>query len=178
MNILSLNEAYEKNAFIYLCNGCGEVKDPNNPGRVCEPEEIPSVLSLKERVLYENYWSEGTGALMYVLRLADNTPAMGVGFLFSSGWCRELAEKVSGRKDIGKGELESRWMPRLFLAVSDMAGVILQQAAPDFDVYVGNKTDPDGHEMLVVVPYEDRDKIEKLARKLDTMVYEVVEELF
>lgn len=160
MSILSLNEAYEKNAFIYLCNACGDVNDPADPKRICTPEDIPSILRPKERVLFEKYWSEGSGALMYVLRIGEGTAAMALGFLFDSGWCRELAEKESGRKDIRDDELKSKWMPRLFLALSDAVSVSIQQIVPGFDIYVGNNTDPDGHEMLVVIPYSDRDKIE------------------
>ena len=100
MAIKSLNEAYEQDALVYLCNACGEVNDPDNMARVLlTDDEIKSVLSLRERNLFENYWSDDGGCHRYVLRLCGSDkkpqPAMALCFLFDGDWCRGIVKKLS-----------------------------------------------------------------------------------
>lgn len=177
MAILSLNEAYEKDTIKYLCNTCGDVNDPKDPGNM-KPVEAESVMTVKELVLYRRYWEEGSGCSMYVMRV-NGEPAMGLGFLFDDVWCQTLFQKKYGEhKVIEPDDMEDYWMPRLYRAVEDAANALLWKKAPGCNVYVGKNTDPEGHEILVVVPYDLREEIKNIADTLNECVYETVEELF
>ena len=43
---------------------------------------------------------------------------------------------------------------------------------------LGQNTDPDGHELLVVIPYEIRDQIDAIVERLNDAVYNVVGKCF
>ena len=177
MAIKSLNETYDRNELFYMCNACGEVNDPSIPGDMGfhQPEEV---MTPEEQQLYENYWAEGAGCCMYVLRIKERA-AMGLCYLFDTGWVKDvLDERPDVAKPVADEDIKQVWMPRVFAAVSKAAEAEIQGLAPGCDIYLGDWTDPDGHEMLVVVPYEKRDQIEGIAEKLYDAVYEVVKNLF
>lgn len=179
MAILSLKEAYEKNTLKYLCNSCGEVFDPEDsrPEQLCvaEPEKI---MNAKELVLYQQYWEEGLGCQMYVMRVKGE-PAIGLGYLFDEGWCEELiAKKVKQNLPVTADQMKECWMPRLYQAVNDAAQELIGNMVPGCDIYLGNMTDPDGHEMVIIVPYDKRENVRSIADQLYETLYQTVEELF
>lgn len=178
MAVKSLNDAIKQGAYKPLCNGCGDVFDPNDAARTCKPEELHGLWHKEEITLYEDYWNDNSGAYMYVLRLADGSAAMGLNFLFDADWCKDTLKNRRGKKNITEKEVKATWMPRLFHLLSEAAERVIQKAVPDYDIYFGEDTDPDGHELMVVVPYSDRDEINGTVRKLYYMVYQAVEELF
>lgn len=176
MAIKSLNEIYEKNGLLYMCNACGDINDPNVPGdtKTHLPEEV---MTPEEQVLYESYWTEDGGCCMYVLNV-EGKAAMGLCYLFDTGWCRDVVDGDSDpRHSVSDEDIERLWMPQVFTAITDASSKI-QELVPGCDIYLGEWTDPDGHEMLVVVPYEMRDQIKGISQKLYDTVYETVEKVF
>lgn len=171
MAIKSLNEAYEKDELVYLCNASGEVTDPDNTERVLmTDDEINSVLTLREQNLYRNYWTDGDDwCNRYVMRVGDR-PALGICYRFTQDWCRNIVKVLSGS--------DTPDMLRLFLALSDAARMAFEPLVPGCDLYIGDGTDPEGHELLVVVPYEMRDKADGIVEALDAVVYNAVEQIF
>ena len=177
MAIKSLNEAYEQKSIVYLCNACGEINNPEDPGDL-SPYQPEDMMSPQEQDLYEQYWLEDGACCRYVLRV-EGKPALGLCYLFSRSWCREV---VKGRRDIESEQadslMDSEWMPRMFMAVYDAATDHFEAQAPGCDLYIGENTDPDGHELLVVIPYHLRDRINETADRLNASVFCTVESTF
>lgn len=176
--VLKLNEAYEKKTLHYMCNGCGEANDPFHPGnmKLCRPEEV---MYAPELDLYNNYWTDSS--CMYVLRMGDvwgyNYAAMGLSYLFDCDFIRYIADKVGLLTDLTDEQVD-RLMPLMFKAITRAAEIFNREIAPGCDIYIGEYTDPTGHEMLVVVPYESRDKIETYCKALNDELEDVVTNLF
>ncbi len=161
----SLNKVYENNELFYYCNTCGDINIPNtNPLSWHNIDELP----LKERNLYENYWYDGAGCHMHVVNYKDN-PAMALGFLFDKSYLSDILDK----DDVTEKDMES-----FYAAVMDYAKMLEKDnEISDCEILVGENTDPDGHELLVIIPYEKRTEIEKIAKYLDKHVYDTVEKL-
>lgn len=67
---------------------------------------------------------------------------------------------------------------KLYNAISDYAKILEKDKIVAFcDIAVGDYTDPDGHELLVIIPYERRTEIKKIAEALENVVYNGVESL-
>lgn len=161
----SLNKVYEDKELFYYCNACGEINIPNtDPLSYHETDELP----LKERNLYENYWSDDICGCMYVVNYKGN-PAMAICFLFCECYLCDI---------FGKSTVTEEDMSVFYDAVCDYAKMLEKEEAVSFcDVLVGKDTDPDGHELLVIIPYERRSKIKEIASYLDKVVYSTVENL-
>lgn len=161
----SLNEIYNNNELFYYCNTCGEINIPNtHPLSYHDSDELP----LRERNLYENYWYEGAGCCMYVVNYNGNA-AMALGFLFDEGYLCDI---------LHKDEVDNADMEVFYDAISDYAKMLENNEMLSYcDVVVGKNTDPDGHEIVVIVPYERRSKIKDIAEMLDKTVYSSVEAL-
>lgn len=176
MAIVSLNETYSANKLSYMCNACGDI---NKPGadpldfRVYQPEDV---MTPEEQTLYESYWNEGSGCCEYVLRIGESA-AMGLGFLLDTGWCRDLLEELSNG-GIEDSDIENLWMPKLFLAAKEASENVIQPLVAGCDIHIGEWTDPDGHEILVIVPYRLRDELSDIVKNLCDSVYSSVENAF
>lgn len=160
-----LNNVYENDELYYWCNTCGDINIPNMPLLYCgEIDELP----MKQRNLYENYWYEGAGCNMYVVDYKGK-PAMALGFLFDYSYLSDL---------LNNNDVSNEDMEVFYNAICD-CGMMLEknEHALDYEVLIGKDTDPDGHELLFVVPYEKRSKIEELAEYLNGVVYSTVEAL-
>lgn len=178
MAVKSLNDAIKQGTYKRLCNSRGDLLDPNDVSSVCKTGELHRLWTQEEIALNANFLNVRSDVRMYVLRLADDTAAMGLSFPFSVGWCKETLEYRQGKKDVTEKEVKETWMPRLYRMISEAAKRVIQKAVPSYDIYVGENTDPDGHEMMVVIPYKDRDDINGTIRMLHHKVYQAVEELF
>lgn len=178
MAVKSLNNAIKNGAYKRLCNSCGDLLDPNDGSRVCKPGELHHLWTQEEIALNANFRNCRTSVRMYILRFADGTAAMGLSFPFGVGWCKETLEYRQGKKGITEKKVKKIWMPRLYRLLSEAAKRVIQKAVPNYDIYIGKNTDPDGHELMVVIPYKDRDDINGTIRILHDMVYQAVEELF
>ena len=136
--IRSLNDWYAASEtsplkFHYWCNCLGEL---NIPGKdtVGSEEELPADI----RELYEGTWgtvSERYGVNAYVISF-DNKPGIGLTWLFDSEFqkTRKYASDEAA-----------------MAAVKTIAEHI-QAAFPQADVFVGENTDPDGHEIVLFIP--------------------------
>ena len=178
MAIRSLNDAYASNSLHYMCNACGDINNPDNLSdfrTIYQPEDV---MTPNEQILYENHWRDGAGCCMYVMRIADEA-AMGLGYLFDESWCKELAEqKHPASPTPSDSDIETIWMPYLFTVLVKTAESIADRLAPQCDVYLGNNTDPAGHEILITIPFDLRAGIEKIAADLDGIVYQQTENAF
>lgn len=166
--MIKLEDVYEKKALFYYCNTCGDINLPEDKDilTIHDSEELP----LRERNLYDNYWYEGSGASMYVVKYNGET-AMAIGFLFDESFCSDILKK--SQDDVSNEDME-----RFYRAVNDYAGCLENDKAIDgCEVVVGKDTDPAGHELLVIIPYELRHKIKEITTYLDERVYSSVEEL-
>lgn len=183
MAIKSLNEAYEKNTITYICNACGDVFDPDNPDGVLSAHNDPKqVMTQCEWALYSLYWSE-KWCPMYVLRLVEpDQPvraAMGLNFLVDVGWCESiLAKRNPPAAKLPRDKIKAQYMPLMLDAMCDAVETSIAELVPGCDLYIGNNTDPDGHELLIVVPYEMRYQINEIAAKLNDVIYDTIEKLF
>jgi len=163
--MLSLNDIYKNNEIFYYCNACGEINIPDtDPLSYHESDEMP----LKERNLYENYWDEGRGAYkMYVVKYKGNA-AMALNFVFDRYYFGEF---------LCKDEASDEDMAMLYEAIVDYAKMLKNSGMMTFcEVLVGENTDSDGHEIIVIVPYERRSKLEEIGGCLDD-IYSAVEGL-
>ena len=86
----------------------------------------------------------------------------------------ELAEKINVSQD-----RISRWESNPdSISISDYAKMLENNEMLSYcNVVVGKNTDPDGHELVVIIPYERRSKIKDIAEMLDKTVYSSVEAL-
>ena len=177
MAIKSLNEIYKRNELFYMCNACGDVNDPNIPHDL-ESHMPEEVMTPEEQELYDNYWTEGGGCQMYVLRIKGKA-AMGLCYLFDTEWAQDIVREKKGiSSPVTEDDINQVWMLRMFSAVFRAAEKKIQKLVRGCDIYLGDWTDPDGHEMLVVVPYEMRDQIENISKMLYEVVYDAVEKAF
>lgn len=165
--MLYLNDIYENDEIFFYCNACGEIELPTDLEQLSyhTPEELP----LKERNLYENYWKKGPGAYkMYVVNYKGNA-AMAINFLF---------DEYSFGEFLGKDNASDEDMAMLYDAIVDYAKMLEKSEKLTFcDVLVGKYSDPYGHEILVIVPYERRSKLGEIGAYLDDVVYSTVEGL-
>lgn len=161
----SLNNVYENKELFYCCNCCGDINMPHShPLSYHDSDELP----IKERNLYENYWCEGMGCHMYVVNYKGN-PAMALGYLFDESYLCDL---------LNKDEASKEDMEMFYGAVSDYARMLENKSEVSFcEILIGKDTDPIGHELIVIVPYEKRSKINEIANYLDGVVYNTVEQL-
>lgn len=158
MSVKSLNETYQNDGIFYFCNNCGDVNIPNiKPMSFHRPDELPK----KQRDLYNNFLQDGCGCNMCVVSYAGE-PAMSLGFLFDSCFCNDLVGH-----DATKEEQETFWDTAKEEAEKLSADAVLK----DCNILLGKDTDPDGHEILVVVPYSRRADIAEIAKHLDDTVY-------
>lgn len=161
----SLNKVYENKELFYYCNTCGDINIPgSDPLSYHDVDELP----LRVRNLYENYWYEGAGCHMYVVNY-KGSPAMALGYLLDESYLEDL---------MNKDAVSAKDMQIFYNAILDYAKMLdRDNNVAGCEILVGEYTDPDGHELLVIVPYELRGKIKTIADYLDGEVYSTVEAL-
>ncbi|NLT15388.1 MAG: hypothetical protein GXY05_13725 [Clostridiales bacterium] len=174
--VKSLNDAYKHNTLFYFCNATGDINMPGDPMLgtgfyiVHTSEELPP----KERELYENFWSEDGGGTQYVVR-CEGKPGIAICYLFDRDYILELCG-WDVNDDIGGDVI----VKQFFSAVEAYAKEV--EAFPVLEgcsIFVGDNTDPVGHELLVFVPYElVEGKYADVKKFLDTYVYMCVEVAF
>ena len=161
----NLNKIYDNDQLFYWCNAAGDINIPGtDPWSLHDVDELP----LKERNLYENYWSEDMGFWMYVVNYKGN-PAMAINCLFDKSYLADLLDK----EDVSQED-----MKRFYNAVFDFAMMLeREKEVAGCEILIGEDTDPDGHELFVIIPYDKRSEIVDIARYLDGCVYSTVESL-
>lgn len=162
-NTKSLNEVYENEELFYYCNACGDINIPGtDPWSRHDVDELP----LSARELYENYWMEGAGLCMYVVEYKFEVgfeKAMAVTALFDYGYREDLlAEGISLTDE------------EFFAAVKNTA--IMYRNAFRYETLVGKDTDPDGHEIVFIVPASACDTVRDFTGFVSDRIYKDFEE--
>ena len=143
----SLNEIYAENRLYYWCNASGDINVPYAARMDCGTmEDLPQ----KQQELYEKCWTEGAGCYMYVVSYCRK-PGIVLGFLFDRSYMKGLL----GKKD--ESDFTADDSDYFFDCICKEA----TKLEKDFvslgfkrEILVGKDTDPDGHELLVFIPYE------------------------
>ena len=160
-----LNYIYENNELFYYCNSCGEI---NIPGTDMLSLHKADELPVRERELYENYWDDSTCGRMYVVNYKGN-PAMALSFIFDEYYLSDILNKTNiSKKDMDK------WYKYIFNYAQILAK---NKIVSGCEICIGEYTDSDGHELVVIIPYEKRKDINNIASFLNETVYLSVEEL-
>lgn len=139
--VKDLNYAYAESdvnplEFHYWCNSLGEINPLDDPSRVGKITDLPDEV----REIYENYCCDRGGVNNYVVT-AEQTPGIALRWLFTPE-----------DKDIPIGKILE-------------VGAAMVQDIPYGIVYMGDVTDPDGHELLLFVPKEFIDVFYEHIRK-------------
>ena len=128
--IKSLNQAYQESeedplCFHYWCNALGEINPLDNPQRAGNLTDLPSGV----RAIYEGYCCDRGGVNNYVVTV-DHMPGIALCWLFLT---EDEEIKIAGIKK---------------------AAIAMIEKIPYGVVYVGENTDPEGHELLLFIPQE------------------------
>lgn len=151
----SLNDVYERGELFFYCNAAGEIGIPGtDPWSRHEPDDLPH--SAWE--LYMNYWTEDSGLMMYVVEYKCEK-CMALNVLFDRGYMDDLRVEY----DIDVDE-DLFWE-----AVQNIADTYC--AATNCETLVGKDTDPDGHEILFIVPASRCSTIRELAGFVTEHIY-------
>lgn len=160
-----LNKIYDNNELSYWCNCIGEINIPDtDPLSYHEADELPGLA----RELYVEYWTDEYVGKMYVVDY-KGAPAIAINYVFDEYYVAELLNK--DKATFGD-------MVVIYNALLEYANKLEWKSLIwNCEVLVGFDTDPDGHELLVIVPYGERNKINRIAQYLDDYVYNAVEAL-
>ncbi len=161
---IDLNESYDNGELRYWCNNAGDLFNPETQ-KDCGLNDLPP----KIKNLYLNYWGEIYNSSTFVATYNGN-PMIIFNYLFDESYIDDLLEQLNENPFSTK-------MDRVWLAIQDVANMLVDKT-PGCFVFAGTYTDPDGHEILVGVPYCMRDKLEEIDKLLDQFVYSTFEELF
>lgn len=145
-----LNEIYEKELLFYWCNSLGEINVPGARFSSGDPEELPP----KQKILYEG-WQQEDDPYRYVVSY-NGKAAMALGLLFDYSWLADIMT-------IKESNFCVRAMGGILFQAIKKYGKALEARLPNVEILFGEDTDPDGHELLVVVPFEERSRIEEIA---------------
>lgn len=162
---IDLNESYDNGELRYWCNNAGDLFNPKTK-KDCVVNDLPP----KIKNLYLNYWGEIYNSSTYVVEYQD-IPAIVFNYLFDKSYIEDVIEKL-------KIPTNMLYMDIDWLAVHDVANIIIDKLPTGCYVFAGKNTDPDGHEILVAVPYGMRNKLESIDKLLNDIVYPTFEELF
>ena len=167
----SLNDIYEHNQLHYWCNAVGEINPKEAPFRVGDKEDLPDLA----RELYEAYWNEGSGCNMYVAEYTNLT-GMILCILCDYSWASDMLNKKEDEID----SHEKHALYRAAKAHGETVEAWISDAFPGIgiEVWLGEDTDPDGHELLVFIPYQARVHIEEITVVLNQTAYQEIEHYY
>ena len=164
----SLNSIYEQDQLHYWCNAVGEINLKEDPFRIGDKEALPEMA----QELYDSYWSEGSGCNMYVAEYSNLT-GMILCILCDYSWASDMLSKKESELDAHDKHALYRAAKAQGLAVEAWISEAFPGAG--IEVWLGEDTDPDGHELLVFIPYQARVHIEEIAGVLNQTAYEKIE---
>ena len=146
--IVSLNNVYHADAMHYWCNALGEI---NMPGEASfsphKPEELPPAY----RDLYEKYQYETDAIHTYVVSY-DGVPGMMLTALHDSCYYDDIVE-LSKKDNVYYDVLHNCLMEQALYILQLHATEMTEDAMFEgCTVFVGDMTDPDGHELCLFVP--------------------------
>lgn len=161
----SLNKVYENDEMFYYCNSCGEISIPGtNPLSYHLPSELPTIAY----ELYQKYWNDNNVGRMYVVEY-KNKFAIAINYIFDEEYLAEILDT---------DKATSGDMVVYYNAILEYARKLeWKPAIGNCEVLVGYDTDPDGHELIVIIPYDEKDNIETIIDYLDDYAYDSVAHL-
>lgn len=156
--VISLNSAYEKDEIFYYCNACGEIQIPNDPGMAFHSaDELPAPY----RDLYSKYQTDASHFPRYVIRYKGNA-AMAISVLLDECFCSDIVGRAASGKD-----LQLYWNVIQRYAAFLRSDLMLDGC----DILIGHNTDPDGNEILIVVPPEVCPRLDLISGYLNRNIY-------
>ena len=172
--VYSLNEAYKNNQIFYWCNSTGDINVPGAAPMHCgNVEDLPE----KQREIYEKYWNDNAGALVYVVTYRGR-PGIVLGYLIDYSWLHDMLG-ISGRDDV-PAEKKAIFQQAAEEAANNLADYLANAEGGKYaeaEVIYGDGTDPDGHEILVFLPYGIAEMATELAGDIEAegLVYDRIE---
>lgn len=154
--IRSLNKAYESEEITYWCNSCAEISLPTDNTFLTyhTPDELPP----QQRDLYLNYWTDDYSSRCYVVTY-NGQPGILLTHEYDGYFFRLTLNRAEPRNPVN-AEVVGDEDDVYFRSVYNEAKVLARDATFDGCViFVGDNTDPDGHELCLFVPYEKRSKL-------------------
>ena len=161
--VKSLNAISEKDKIFFYCDSLGKIVLPTDTSIISihTPDELPE----KERELYRKHWTNYYGAKSYVVSY-EGEASLAIGFLFCSTFLENVLERCVTDND----------MNVFYNIVKSYANSMEKYRMLDeCSILVGENTDPSGHEIYVIVPYDKKDRFESILQLLDRVVYKDVE---
>lgn len=135
-----LNDLLEVGACHFWCSSTGEMSEPSMPEEATD--------------LFNHYWTDRYSCSM---RVADfeGVTGMAMAYLYDRDYCARMHNK---------SEATENDMREFYEDICKTAAIMAQEKElHGCSIYVGENTDPDGHEMVVFVPYEKREHIIDIA---------------
>lgn len=156
--VQSLNDVFAQQGFYYWCNSAGDIRMPGDGKRfiVHHPEDLPSAI----RSLYEAYQTEAGECMRHVVTY-NGFPGMFLVALYDKSYYLDTCDD-HGIKNLTHAQ-EAILMDVALQLLYRQAEIMDED--PAFDgctCFVGNNTDPDGHELGLFIPA-------KLAKNIDTI---------
>lgn len=162
----SLDALYDSGKYHYWCNAAGDINIPGAAPLDCGTiDQMPAPAA----ALYKNVWSDQNRLLSYVLEV-EGRYGMALSVLFDEDTIQDLC-KLS--KFIDRAPKSKHGA---FLLVSRVADCLADKL-PLAEVYVGENTDPDGHEIVVFVPDSVAD-IAKIFKDYDALCKQLLSTCF
>lgn len=156
--VQSINEIFAQHGLFYWCSSAGDIRMPGDGKRyiVHHPEELPPAI----RQLYEAYQTEAGECMRHVVTY-NGFHGMFLAALYDKSYYIDICND-HGIKDLTCAR-ETILMDVALQLLYRQAEIMDED--PAFDgctCFVGNNTDPDGHELGLFIPA-------KLAKNIDTI---------
>ena len=100
----------------------------------------------------------------------NGEPSIVLNYLFDESYIEDVSEKLEECKS-------SADMNRAWCAVHDLANLLVDRL-PGCTVFAGEGTDPDGHEISILVPYRRRNMLEGIDKDLAEFIYQPLRSYF
>lgn len=165
--VQSMNEIFAQHGLFYWCSSAGDIRMPGDGQRyiVHHPEDLPPAV----RQLYEAYQTEAGECMRHVVTYNGN-PGMCLMALYDKSYYNDICD------DHG---ITNKTCAQEAILLDVGFQLLIQQAErmskdPVFEgctCLVGNKTDPDGHELGLFIPA-------KMAKNIDTIEKEFCQYLY
>lgn len=153
--MLSLNEIYEKESFMYWCNAMGEINNPYDT--TCSPDAMTdiTVMPPREQELYGMKQSDGQEYVVswnYRAYIAYTA-------LFDYEYLMDVMPDNTDEERVNALEAYAESL-----------------TCPGCEILYGENTDPDGHEIILMIPYDKRGIKDDLIKTFDKTIYSSFEQ--
>ena len=150
--------AYNRGDLHFWCSSAGDLDTTNS--NVCD-------LPPRIRNLYLNYWGENYNTSTHCVSYL-NQPGILFVYLFDTSYIDDVMEEQRLSSDDS--------MQRAWYAVRDVANLLVDRF-PGCTVFAGNRTDSEGHEIAILIPYDMRGQLNELDNEINEVIYPLFREL-